>query len=270
MTHVPPTFDESAGCMIEIRHKAVGNGLSVQDAYDHLFRQRKLLMRDSFYLWLLELVRPVPGEVLVDVACGNGRLVELAERREIQAIGFDLSFEGIYAAATATPGADWVVGNGQSIPFPDASADIVMSIGSLEHYDEPTQGAREIARILAPAGRACILLPNTFGLLGNIRHVHAHGEVFDDEQPLQRYATRRTWETMLARGGLEVDHLIPFGEFNRPRTVADAFWLFARPQKFIRGAMAAVTPINLANHFIFFCRRAVRPDDRHYPMLSYL
>jgi len=256
--------------MIEIRHDAVGNGLSVQDAYDRFFRRRKLLMRDSFYLWLLQLVRPVPGELLVDVACGNGRLVELAARRHIQAIGFDLSLEGIYRAAAATPGAGWVVGNGQSIPFPDASADIVMSIGSLEHYDEPTQGAREIARILTPAGRACILLPNAFGLLGNIRHVHAHGEVFDDEQPLQRYATRRTWETMLARGGLVVDHLIPFGEFNLPRTPSDALWTATRPQKFIRAAVAAVTPVNLANHFIFFCHRSTHPVATHYPMLSYL
>ena len=64
--------------MIEIRHQAVLGEGTVQTAYDAFYRRRKLLMRDSFYLWLLELAQPQAGELLGDVACGNGRLVELA------------------------------------------------------------------------------------------------------------------------------------------------------------------------------------------------
>jgi SAM-dependent methyltransferase len=255
--------------MIEIRHQAVLGEGTVQTAYDAFYRRRKLLMRDSFYLWLLALAQPQAGELLVDVACGNGRLVELAAQKGIPAVGFDLSLAGIQAAAATTPAAGWVVGNGQTIPFPDNCADIVMSIGSLEHYDQPTQGARELARILKPGGRALILLPNAFGLLGNLRHVYKYGEVFDDEQPLQRYATRRTWEVMLARGGLAVERLVPFGEFNAPRTLRDAAWTLLRPQKFVKAAITRVTPVNWANHFVFLCRRADRAAAAHYPPLAY-
>ena len=242
---------------------------TVRSAYDAFYRQRKLLMRDSFYLWLLELAQPQAGELLVDVACGNGRLVELAARRGITALGFDLSFEGIQAAAAETQGASWVVGNGQTIPFPDACADIVLSIGSLEHYDQPTQGARELARILRPGGRAVILLPNAFGLLGNIRYVLRHGEVFDDDQPQQRYATRRTWEAMLRRGGLAVEQVVPFNEFIAPRTRRDLVWTATRPQKFVKAAIGRLKPLNWANHFVFLCRRAAQPHTAHYPMLAY-
>ena len=255
--------------MIEIRHQTVLGAGTVRSAYDAFYRQRKLLMRDSFYLWLLELAQPQAGELLVDVACGNGRLVELAARRGITALGFDLSFEGIQAAAAETQGASWVVGNGQTIPFPDACADIVLSIGSLEHYDQPTQGARELARILRPGGRAVILLPNAFGLLGNMRYVLRHGEVFDDDQPQQRYATRRTWEAMLRRGGLAVEGVVPFNEFNAPRTPRDTVWTVTRPQKFVKAAIGRVTPLNWANHFVFLCGRAAQPDPAHYPMLAY-
>ena len=255
--------------MIEIRHKALADGESVRSAYDRFYQRRKLMMRDSFYLWLIRLAQPQPGELLVDVACGNGRLVQLAAQRRIAAVGIDLSLTGIQAAAAATPAAAWLVCNGQSIPLPDASADIAMSIGSLEHYDEPTQGVREIARILRPHGRAYILLPNAFGLLGNMRYVRRHGEVFDDEQPLQRYATRRTWEVMLEHGGLLVEQVIPFGEVNAPRTWRDTAWMAVRPQKLVRAAGAALTPLNWADHFVFRCRRAAGPADGYYPMLVY-
>lgn len=254
--------------MIEIRHQALHEGASIQSAYDAFYQDRSLRMRDSFYLWLLELIQPRPGQLLVDVACGNGRLAELAARQGITAIGLDLSYAGIVEAAAATPQAGWVVSDGTVIPMPDASVDYVTCIGSLEHYGNPVAGVAEIARILKPNGRACILLPNAFGLLGNIRHVAATGEVFDDLQPLQRYATRATWDVMLARGGLTIERLVPWGEVNRPRTQTDRRWMVRRPQKALRAALASITPVNLANHFVYICRTAPLPDASFSPMLA--
>ena len=90
--------------MLEIRHQAVHDGQSIQDAYDDMYQARDLLMRDSFYLWLIELLDAQPGSSLLDVACGNGRLVELASRQGLHAIGFDLSFEGLQLGAAARLG----------------------------------------------------------------------------------------------------------------------------------------------------------------------
>jgi SAM-dependent methyltransferase len=254
--------------MIEIRHKAVHDGATIRNAYDSFYQDHSLRMRDSFYLWLLELIQPQPGDLLVDVACGNGRLTELAAQRDVAAIGLDLSYAGIAEAARATPQAGWVVSDGIQIPIPDACADFVTCIGSLEHYDRPTAGVAEIARILKPMGRACILLPNAFGLLGNIRHVAATGEVFDDLQPLQRYATRATWDAMLTHGGLTIERLVPWGEVNYPRTDVDRRWMLRRPQKALRAGLAAITPVNLANHFVYICRPAAAPEASYSPTLT--
>jgi SAM-dependent methyltransferase len=254
--------------MLEIRHQALHDGLSIQGAYDALYKERDLLMRDSFYLWLIGLIAPPAGSRLVDVACGHGRLVELAARQGIDAVGIDLSFTGLARGAQQTPQAGWVVADGKQLPLPSASADYVVSIGSLEHYDDPVQGARELARILKPAGWACVLLPNAYGLFGNIRRVWRYGEIFDDRQPLQRYATRRSWETLLARGGLTVERLIPYGEVQRPQTWADLWWMASRPQKIVRAALGLLTPPNLANHFVFICRSApTSAPAAYYPML---
>ncbi|HQY94716.1 class I SAM-dependent methyltransferase [Caldilinea sp.] len=255
--------------MIEIRHRAVVDGGSIEHAYNDLYRERKLLMRDSFYLWLLEVSGARPGDLLVDVACGNGRLVQLAAARGVRAVGLDLALAGIVDAARASQHAQWIVGDGQCLPIPDGCADVVMSIGSLEHYANPTEGVVQLARIAKPDGLICVLLPNAFGALGNIRHVLRSGEVFDDEQPIQRYATRRTWEMMLQKGGVHIDRIVPYGEFNRPRTVSDLIWSAVKPQKYIKGALAKLAPLNLANHFVFLCRPTASTPTLHYPMLSY-
>ena len=131
----------------------------------------------------------------------------------------------------------------------------------------PQEAVRELARLLKPHGRACILLPNAYGLFGNIQYVFKTGEVLDDGQPLQRYATRRTWETLLTRGGLQVERLVPYSEVDWPRTPKDWLWLTCRPQKMVRAFLSTFVPPNFANQLVFLCRRAPqKPTNEPYPM----
>lgn len=257
--------------MLEIRHAEVQEQGATRQAYDRVYARRDIMQRDSFYLWLIELLHPQPNGLLVDISCGQGRLVELAARQGLHAIGVDFSFTGLLKAQQAAPRARWVTGDGERLPLADAGVDYVTHIGSLEHYEHMALGAREIARILKPSGRACVLVPNAFGLLGNIRYVRRHGEIFDDGQPLQRYATRQTWAALLEQGGLEIERVIPWGEVDWPRTRRDWVWMARRPQKFVRGALAALTPVNLANHLVYICRPSRKPVvARHITTLARL
>lgn len=254
--------------MLEIRHQAVADGVSTQDAYDSFYEESEIMLRDSFYMWLVELLKPTKGSMLLDISCGQGRLVQLAQKRGLKGIGLDFALEGLRRGALLSPDVMWLVGDGEQIPFADGSFDYVTHIGSLEHYADFYAGASEIARLLTPDGRACILLPNSFGLIGNVRRVYHTGEIFFDDQPLQRYGTRATWERVLQVGGLEVERMVPWGEFNYPRTFKDLIWTLLRPQKLIRALIVPFIPKNLANHFVFICRRSNKPlPDDHYPML---
>ncbi len=253
--------------MIEIRHQSIHQGQSIQEAYDDLYLERTLIHRDSFYLWLLELLQPSRNGLLLDVACGNGRLVELAARRGYNATGLELSWSGIAHAVAAEPRARWLLANGQQVPLDADSVDAIMCIGSLEHYDSPLAGAQELARVLKPGGRACVLLPNAYGLFGNIQNVTTTGEVYDDGQPRQRYATRGTWQAMLEAAGLRVDEVVGWEEVSRPRTPADLFWLLRRPQKLLRAAAATVIPTNLANQLIFLCSKQQARQLPYIPTL---
>lgn len=68
--------------MIEIRHS---NMISTEDtrlAYNQVYRDEGILMRDLLYLWLLDLLKPEPGRYLLDISCGQGRLVKFARIRD--------------------------------------------------------------------------------------------------------------------------------------------------------------------------------------------
>ncbi len=80
--------------MIEIRHEQITDTISTQDAYNRIYRDQGLMQRDSFYLWLIELLKPQPGKYLADISCGEGRLTALARERGLHALGVDFAFEG--------------------------------------------------------------------------------------------------------------------------------------------------------------------------------
>jgi SAM-dependent methyltransferase len=239
--------------MLEIRHSQMNTTADTQQAYDEIYAGEGILQLDSFYLWLISLLDAQEGRMLLDISCGQGRLVTLAQRQGLRAMGADFSMQGVQIGLKETPAAWWVTGDGEKLPYADGSMDYVTHIGSLEHYQNPQAGAAEIARILKPGGKAVVLLPNSFGLLGNIKYVARHGDIFDDGQPLQRYGTRRVWETILTNSGLKIQKVVGYSEIPAPRTLPDWLWLLKRPQKIVRKFLNLFIPINLTNHFVFIC-----------------
>jgi SAM-dependent methyltransferase len=237
--------------MLEIRHDQMEEFSNLKLAYEEIYEHEGINHRDSLYLWLIKQLSPRPGCSLVDISCGQGRLVVLAQKQGLQATGLDFSFWGVKKGSQAEPRSGWVEGDGEMLPFADHSFDYLTHIGSLEHYLAPEKGMGEIARILKRGGKACILLPNAFGFWGNIKQVLLTGEIHDDGQPLQRYATRRTWEKMLSAAGLRIDKVLGYGEVEWPLTRRDWLWYLTHPVKIARGAVSAATPVNLANHFVF-------------------
>ncbi|PDV98850.1 class I SAM-dependent methyltransferase [Candidatus Chloroploca asiatica] len=241
---------------IEIRHTPTE--VAEQAAYDTIYRDRGLHQRDSLYLWFLDLVRrasPPPGRLL-DVSCGEGDFLRFAQRAGYEGMGIDFSVAALHQldprGGAAIPLA---ASNAQRLPFADHAFDLVTNIGSLEHYFAPEEGVREMARVLRPGGTAVVLLPNAFGLFGNIWHVLRHGEVFDDGQPLQRYASRGSWQRLLADHGLRTQRVVVL-ERPLPRTNADWQWMLRRPHTFVRSIIAPLVPINLGDLLVFVCTPA--------------
>jgi ubiquinone/menaquinone biosynthesis C-methylase UbiE len=100
-----------------------------------------------------------PGLRLLDVGCGPGSITRgLAERLAPgQVIGLDLSAETLAAArqdAVARGLANLLYEEGSvySLPFPDASFDVVFAHQVLQHLQEPGIALREMLRVVTAGG----------------------------------------------------------------------------------------------------------------------
>lgn len=236
--------------MLEIRH--VQDSMGLQDAYEGIYSGRPIRHTDSLYRWILNLLRPQPGRALLDIACGQGRLPQLAAQRGLRAYGMDLSAHAVMAGRGR--GAQLTVANGQQLPYQDASFDYVTSVGSLEHYVDPVEGVEEIGRVLASTGLACILVPNIYSLLGNVLHAWHTGRTADDGQPIQRFAARYEWQDLLQDHGLVVMRTHKY-ECEPPTSLRDMVGYLQRPKALVRLLVTPVLPLNLSNSFVYICAK---------------
>jgi len=99
------------------------------------------------------------GNRVLDVGCGTGVLAREALRRagrEGQVVGLDLN-EGMLAVAARTePKIEWRQGDATSLPFEDASFDVVVSQFALMYFPDRVASLGEMWRTLAPGGRLAL------------------------------------------------------------------------------------------------------------------
>ena len=114
-------------------------------------------------LTLLRMARLRPGERVLDVGCGSGYLLGEVSRHTADLSGVDIAESRIgkaksrLAALGAT--ADLRQGTAETLPFDDASFDVVFCSEVLEHLPEPGAGLAEIRRVLKPGGRTILSVP---------------------------------------------------------------------------------------------------------------
>jgi SAM-dependent methyltransferase len=126
-------------------------------------------------------LRNARGMRVVDVACGTGygsRI--LAERGDAaKVIGIDTDSRTTDYATRQHAIDDrvrFIVGDATDLPLPDRSADLVISFETIEHLREPDAFLAQVARILAPDGRAIISTPNDVGPTPHHHHSFTRDE----------------------------------------------------------------------------------------------
>ena len=109
---------------------------------------------------LLDRARPRSGERVLDVACGTGivaRIVAQQLNREVHVTGIDYSSAMLDVARVAAAGEhveiEWVEGNAEQLPFPNASFDFVLVQQGLQFFRDKALAVGEIYRVLTLGGR---------------------------------------------------------------------------------------------------------------------
>lgn len=124
------------------------------EIYEHV------LVPSIFEPWSEEIIaraRPIgPSDRILDLGCGTGIVARKLRERlggGARITGVDMNGQMLAVARKAAPEIDWREANAMSLPFADASFDIVVCQQMLQFVPDPLVALAEIRRVLVPGGK---------------------------------------------------------------------------------------------------------------------
>ncbi|MBM3555640.1 MAG: methyltransferase domain-containing protein [Alphaproteobacteria bacterium] len=105
---------------------------------------------------VFELAGPLAGRRVLDVGCGDGSLARAMATAGAAVTGLDSDPAQLAEARRLGGAGEWVEGHAETLPFPDASFDLVTAISVLCFVADAKAAIAEMARVLKPGGRLVI------------------------------------------------------------------------------------------------------------------
>ncbi|MDR2909401.1 MAG: class I SAM-dependent methyltransferase [Oscillospiraceae bacterium] len=136
----------------ESRSAAVYNALAndYENTFDGRFTQK-------FKTMLVEAVKLQDGYNVLDVACGNGRLLKMfADKCAINGYGTDISGNMIAQARRLNPLMEFSVGRCEQTPFAGGTFDVITVCAAYHHFPDVKSFAQEAYRLLKTQGKIYI------------------------------------------------------------------------------------------------------------------
>ncbi len=135
--------------------------------YDRFSRYMEGSARE-FY----ERLNIAPGCTLLDVACGSGQLALMAAKDGIEVTGVDLA-DNLVERARARAQAEGLracfeEADAESLPFEDASFDVVVSLIGAMFAPQPQLVAKELLRVCVPGGTVAMANWTPQGFIGQM------------------------------------------------------------------------------------------------------
>jgi 2-polyprenyl-3-methyl-5-hydroxy-6-metoxy-1,4-benzoquinol methylase len=100
---------------------------------------------------------------LLDVGCGTGRFIEVAQEENWAVAGLEL-FSGVAEETARRLGIKVTVGSILEADLPAHSFDVITMFDVIEHVEEPVLALQSCARMLKPGGVLVLTTPNFNGL----------------------------------------------------------------------------------------------------------
>jgi len=160
------------------------------------------LLRRMRIRQVLPVVLRHPACRLLDIGCGwEARLLRAVEPHVASAVGVDFKAPRIATAKITTIASTLA----DTLPFPDASFDVVTLLAVLEHLAHPRAMVEEIARVLRPGGEVVLTVPSkaakpVLEFLAYRVHLVSEAEIRDHKA----YYDASTLRTLLKDSGLRV------------------------------------------------------------------
>jgi SAM-dependent methyltransferase len=197
-------------------------------------------------LEFFDRVNIAPGTTLLDVACGAGQLSLPAARKGIRVTGLDLAANLVQQARAKAALEHLEIrfdeGDAESLPYPDASFDAVMSLIGSMFAPRPELVAAEMVRVCRPGGRIVMGNWTPEGHIGQMfRVIGGHvppPSIFPSPLLWGKEATVRERFGSAVRDLQITRHLYPFEYPFEPVKVVDFFIEYYGPTNRAYGSLS--------------------------------
>lgn len=109
-------------------------------------------------LALVQKYAPLQDRWILDVGCGIGTYVRKLRSLSEHVVGIDVDEDRVAEGGKSL--SRLLVGEAESLPFPDQSFDVVLLNEVIEHVRDDAKSIADVTRILRPGGRVVIYAPN--------------------------------------------------------------------------------------------------------------
>ena len=143
-----------------IPNTSISDGPDVRQVYDEIYRDHKDVWvdqgrSDDFVSYFCGLAQSHAPDRILEIGCGEGAL--LAAMPATKKFGIDPSINALRRAKSRSD-AECAVARCEQLPFPSASFDLVVTVGVMEHFEDPEAATAEICRVLAESGHYIALI----------------------------------------------------------------------------------------------------------------
>jgi len=165
--------------------------------------------------WMARTLRPFVGSRVLEIGAGTGNLTGVLLPRKLY-YATDVNPEYLRRVGVGAADRPYLkvahcdVTDSRSFPRPPGLFDTVLCLNVIEHVKDDARALRNIRSVLAPKGRAVLLVPNLPRLYGTLDAAVGH----------QRRYTEAAIRSLARGAGMRLEALLPF---NRLGSVA--WWL---------------------------------------------
>jgi SAM-dependent methyltransferase len=96
------------------------------------------------------------GTSLLDLGCGDGAFCAFAAARGAKVHGIDAEPDSIAQAMDAVPGGEFRLGMMETLPWSDASFDVVTAFNAMQYALDPELAMAEASRVVRIGGRLAV------------------------------------------------------------------------------------------------------------------
>ncbi len=141
-----------------------------QGLVGHLVGHAMAIEHRALHKAVVERLGLAADDRVLEIGFGPGTAIKLAALQATHVSGVDISSDMVRQALRRNRDAvrlgrvELREGSASHLPYPDGSFNVVFEVNSLHHWDDETQGVREIRRVLRSGGRVLFTLRSGHGV----------------------------------------------------------------------------------------------------------